>query len=212
MPMVGAVDVMAGMAVLFAPRGLPLMYMAIWATWTALLRPLSGESVFEAVERAGNYGVPLALLLLTSVPRSIRDLGKLLGAPSEDERSLSLTRQALKWSTVVLLAGHGALGLSGKALLIGHYASIGLPPETATIVGWFEIALAVVVAVRPLSSVLLFVFGWKLATEFLFLVAGAPVWEFVERAGSYAAPFALLALTRDMRTSGRELRGLRESR
>src|SRR5215510_14858039 len=60
MPIIGVVDVTAGMAVLFAPRGLPLVYMVIWATWTALLRPLAGESAFEAIERAGNYGVPLA--------------------------------------------------------------------------------------------------------------------------------------------------------
>ncbi|MEP7347422.1 MAG: hypothetical protein ABI877_19275, partial [Gemmatimonadaceae bacterium] len=39
MPVVGAVDVLAGMAVLFAPRGLPLVYMTVWALWTALLRP-----------------------------------------------------------------------------------------------------------------------------------------------------------------------------
>src|SRR3954466_8071897 len=74
MPLIGAVDVLAAMAVLFAPRGLPLLYMAIWATWTALLRPLAGESVWEAVERAGNYGVPFALLTLTGLPRSMSDL------------------------------------------------------------------------------------------------------------------------------------------
>ena len=43
-------------------------------------------------------------------------------------------------------------------------------------------------------GVLLFVCAWKLATESLFIVAGAPVWEIVERAGSYAAPLALAAL------------------
>ena len=79
MPVVGAVDVMLGMAVLFAPRGLPLAYMAGWALWTALLRPLTGESVFEALERAGNYGVPLALLVLTTSVFSWRGLLQLRG-------------------------------------------------------------------------------------------------------------------------------------
>ncbi|MEO7964558.1 MAG: hypothetical protein ABIT38_11710 [Gemmatimonadaceae bacterium] len=46
MPWVGAVDVLAGMSVLFAPRALPLIYMMVWASWTALLRPLAGESIF----------------------------------------------------------------------------------------------------------------------------------------------------------------------
>jgi hypothetical protein len=36
-----------------------------------------------------------------------------------------------------------------------------------------------------------------MATEFLFVAAGAPIWEFVERAGSYAAPLALAVLLRD---------------
>src|SRR5215213_5832503 len=84
MPLIGAVDVTAGMAVLFAPRALPLVYMSIWALWTALLRPLSGESVFEAIERAGNYGVPFALLVLTGVPRSLSDLAKRLDTPKRD--------------------------------------------------------------------------------------------------------------------------------
>ena len=200
MPIVGAVDVMAGMAVLFAPRGLPLLYMTVWATWTALLRPIAGEPIFETLERAGNYGVPFALILLTAMPRSIRGLGTLLDAPAGDERPLVAARQALQWSTVLLLFGHGALGVANKAMLVTHYAAIGLPGETTVMVGWFEIALAVAVAVRPMAGFLIFVAAWKLATEFLFVTAGAPIWEFVERAGSYAAPLALAALLRERRS------------
>jgi hypothetical protein len=195
MPLVGALDVTAGMAVLFAPRGLPLAYMAVWALWTALLRPLSGEPFFETIERAGNYGVPLALLMLTAMPRTWAGLGRLLDGPLAGDREIVRVRDVLRWTTVLLLAGHGALGaITGKAMLTGHYAAIGLPPESTAIVGWFEIGLAVIVAVRPVAGVLLFVCAWKLATEFLFVVAGAPVWEFVERAGSYAAPLALALL------------------
>ncbi len=202
MPLVGAVDVLAGMAVLFAPRGLPLVYMAIWATWTALLRPLSGESVFETLERAGNYGVPLALLLLTAMPRSLGGLWQSLDGPATDAAAMARVRTALKWTTVLLLVGHGALGaLIGKPMLTAHYASIGLPAATTAIVGWFELALAATIALRPIAGVLLFVGIWKLATEWLFVVSGAPIWEFVERAGSYAAPLALAVLL--LRTDGR---------
>ena len=70
MPVVGTVDIAAGISVLLSPRPVVLLYMAVWATWTALLRPLSGDSSFEAIERAGNYGVPLALLLLCGWPRN----------------------------------------------------------------------------------------------------------------------------------------------
>jgi hypothetical protein len=204
MPIVGAVDVTAGMAVLFAPRGLPLVYMTVWALWTAMLRPLSGEPFFETLERAGNYGVPLALILLTGMPRSLRGLGTLLDGPASDERTLVMVREVLKWTTVLLLVGHGALGaITNKAMLTGHYAAIGLAPGTTAMVGWFELALAVAVALRPAAALLVFVCAWKLSTEFLFIVAGAQAWEFVERAGSYAAPLAMFIL---LRTSGMSLK------
>ena len=197
MPLVGAVDVSVGMAVLFAPRGLPLGYMVVWAAMTALLRPLAGESGFEALERAGNYGVPLAFFCLTTIRQSWKGMTKLLTAPAPDQGALALTTSVLKWTTVLLLFGHGALGaVSGKAMLTGHYASIGLPAETTAIVGWLEIGLASVIAVRPSVSLLLVIVVWKLATESLFIVSGSPMWEFVERAGSFAGPLALAALLR----------------
>jgi hypothetical protein len=198
MPLIGAVDVTAGMAVLFAPRALPLLYMSIWAFWTALLRPLSGESVFEAVERAGNYGVPLAMLLMTALPLSLRSIHRRLDGAVVNKRTFDRVTRVLTWTTALLLFGHGALGgLTHKPLLASHYAMIGLPAGVEQIVGWFEMMLAVVVLLRPAVGLLVFIGAWKVATESLYVVAGAPVWELVERAGSYVAPLALAALMRE---------------
>ena len=196
MPIVGAVDVLAGMAVLFAPRALPVAYMVVWATWTALLRPLAGESVFETLERAGNYGVPLALLLLTTcwVARPAVLLTQLHAPCVLDESLARRVRTVLTWTTATLLVGHGALGVLEKGLLASHYAAIGLSPFTTPVIGWMEIALGIAVLVRPAASLLVGIALWKVATESLFVVAGAPIWEFVERAGSYAAPLALAFL------------------
>ena len=194
MPLIGAVDVLAGMAVLFGPTRLPLMYMAAWGLWTALLRPLAGESVFEALERAGNYGVPLAFLLLNGMPGRWQDAFTDLPSRAR-ELADPAVRRVLQWTTCLLLVGHGALGaLVSKPLLTSQYAVLGLPASTTEIVGWFEILLGALIAWRPAPRLLLFIAGWKLATESLFLVSGAPVWEFVERAGSYAAPAALAFL------------------
>ena len=201
MPLIGAVDVTAGMAVLFAPRALPLVYMSVWALWTALLRPLSGESMLEAVERAGNYGVPFALLVLTGMPRSVERLVSRLEGPMTNGTGLTGAMSILKWTTVLLLVGHGLLGaVTHKAVLMGHYAVIGFPVDAVDFIGWFEILLAAAIVVRPAVGLLVFVAAWKIATESLFVVSGAPVWEFVERGGSYAAPLALAALTRYRRS------------
>ncbi len=199
MPLVGAVDVTIGMMVLFAPRRFALGYMAVWALFTALLRPLSGEPFFETIERAGNYGVPLALLLMSGWPRDLRGWfgaafpAAAIGQPAADSRGqITMVQRVLQITTVLLLAGHGALGaITGKAVFATHYAAAGLTPGLAATIGWFELCLAAIIAARPVVPLLLFVCVWKLATESLFVFAGAPVWEYVERAGSYAAPLAL---------------------
>src|SRR4051812_30727771 len=38
MPLVGSIDVAAGLLVLVSPRPVVLLYMTIWGLWTALLR------------------------------------------------------------------------------------------------------------------------------------------------------------------------------
>ena len=197
MPLVGAVDVTVGMMVLFAPRRFALGYMTIWGLWTALLRPLSGEPFFETIERAGNFGVPFALLLISGWPRNRGWFSRVLPAVAADGRQLAIIKRVLQITTVLLLAGHGALGaLTGKAVFATHYAAAGLPAGLTAAIGWFELALAALIAARPAVPLLLFVCAWKLATESLFIAEGAPIWELVERAGSYAAPLALALVMR----------------
>ena len=185
MPVIGAVDIAMGCLVLIAPRPAVALWMVGWATWTALLRPLAGEPVWEALERAGNYGVPLALLLHRAPPHVLR--------------------RVLTATIVLLLAGHGALSLGGKPEFVRNLASV-LPGHAATtlpLLGALELALAATVALRPSIPLLAFVVAWKMATEALFLTAGAPIWEWIERGGSYAAPVALALILRDAAPSTR---------
>ena len=74
MPVVGSIDIFLGLLVLWKPIRGVLLYMAVWGLWTALLRPLAGEPVWETIERAPNYLVPLSLLYLRGLPRTWRDL------------------------------------------------------------------------------------------------------------------------------------------
>lgn len=196
MPLVGAVDIAMGLLVLFRPmRGL-VYYMAAWCVWTALLRPLAGESAWEAVERAGNYGAPIALLFLMLGNGGFSNWLSSRFRPTLDEAQTGRLAWALRLTTVLLLLGHGALGLLvRKPILVTHYNSIGLPGATVEpLIGAFECLLAFAVLLKPDRRLLVGVIIWKLATEALSPMAGSPLWVFIEHGGSYAAPLALLIL------------------
>src|SRR5664279_5818583 len=64
MPILGSVDIMLGIILLFKPVRAIAVWLIVWGIVTALCRPLSGESFGEFIERAGNFGAPLCLLLL----------------------------------------------------------------------------------------------------------------------------------------------------
>jgi len=201
MPVIGSVDIAAGIAVLLSPRPFVLLYMAVWATWTALLRPLAGESVFETIERAGNYGVPLALLLLFGWPHDAKRWLRRLPArlTSADPAVIA---SLLAWTTALLLVGHGALAaIVAKPVLASQFAMVGLPSSAIAIAGWLEMIAAVLVVVRPSPPLLFTIMAWKMATEALYPISGTPIWEFIERAGSYAAPLALALILIDSGSS-----------
>src|ERR1700760_2525312 len=65
MPWLGAVDILLGISILLYPIRAVLLWLVIWGIITASLRPLSGEHFAEMIERAGNYGAPLTLLILS---------------------------------------------------------------------------------------------------------------------------------------------------
>ena len=194
MPLIGAMDITMGCLMLLTPRPAVAYWMALWPLWTALLRPLSGESGWEAIERAGNYGVPIAMIALLV---SWRGVGGFFGSARFRELSPELLRRLkpiLIAVVAMLLIGHGALGLEGKPGLVANYASI-MPEDLAAratpLIGGAEIALALALVRWPSVPLAMFIAAWKLGTESLFVAAGQPVWEIVERGGSYAAPVAL---------------------
>lgn len=195
MPLIGTMDIAMGLCALIWPCRALLLWAGLWATWTALLRPLSGEPVWETIERAGNYGVPFAFLVVVGCSGPL--FAKL---PTRWKPLDADTRQRLVWAlrltTALLLIGHAGLGLfTQKAGLAHHYQSVGLAHSGfVPAIGAFEFFLAAVVLLRPAPAFLVGVAVWKIATESLFITAGAPFWEVVERMGSYTAPFALAVL------------------
>jgi len=197
MPLVGVFDVAMAMTVLFFPIRSVILYMTAWGLWTALLRPLAGESSWEVVERAGNFGVVFALFLVAKGGDWRSWLGFHLRG-DWDERLRRMLSWVLRLTTALLLAGHGALNLIvRKPVFNTQYAMLGLHGAwVEPLIGAVECALAMAVLFRPAYGLLLFVLAWKFATEALSPMAGSPLWVFIEHGGSYAAPLALALLVR----------------
>lgn len=195
MPWVGTMDVAIGFLVLIWPcRGL-FAWATVWAVWTALLRPLAGEGWPEFFERAGNYGASLAILTVVGVsgPWWAR-------LPDQWSPLTARVHARLLWTlriaTALLLAGHaGCAVLLQKPALAKHYAVFlaGQTQEVMLGVGYAEFVLALIVLVVPMPAILVGVCLWKLSTESLFLLSGAPapMFEVIERGGSYTVPLAL---------------------
>lgn len=200
MPWIGVLDVGMGIAALFSPARWLVFYMFLWTLWTALLRPLAGESFWEMIERAGNYGVPFAVFLVLTPEGSLN--AWLRGSFGARTRELVM-HWTLRLTTVLLLFGHGMLNWAVmKPLFVKHYSVLGLPGlPTERTVGVFECLLALAVLIKPDSRLLVGVVVWKLATELLNPMAGSPFWVFLEHGGSYAAPLALAFLVARSRSA-----------
>jgi len=64
MPYIGYLDILVAVSVLVKPLRSVLIWAVFWAFLTALMRPMTGGSFLDFIERAGNWATPLALLLV----------------------------------------------------------------------------------------------------------------------------------------------------
>ncbi len=69
----GAIDVALAILILIKPIRIALLWMAFWGFWTALMRPIAGDVIWEFVERWANWGAPLALLLYYGWPKNLKE-------------------------------------------------------------------------------------------------------------------------------------------
>ncbi|MEO8413758.1 MAG: hypothetical protein ABI472_08870 [Ginsengibacter sp.] len=193
MPIVGCIDIFMGIIILMYPLRSVVGWLVLWGTMTALLRPLSGEPFAEFIERAGNFGAPLALLIVSG---GFAGNAKKLFTPLRynshlDERTLRNVTRCLRIVVFLLFAGHGWLNVIEKKSLINQYTMLGFanPGKTAQAIGIGEIAAGLMVLIRPLGSVVLALFIWKITSELFY--PHYELFEWVERGGSYGAILAL---------------------
>ncbi|TSD66937.1 hypothetical protein FFF34_005925 [Inquilinus sp. KBS0705] len=192
MPWVGVFDITMGLTMLFFPIRAVALWLVIWGTLTAFLRPASGEPFAEFIERAGNFGAPLALLILTGGVQSFKQLFKPIDPDTDiDATSIKNVTLCLKLVGFMLLAGHGWLNLIEKKGLLSQYASLGFtnPGRLAQFIGVFEFAAAFTVLISPVRNILLVVIVWKIVSELPY--PHYELFEWIERGGSYGTLIAL---------------------
>jgi hypothetical protein len=73
LPLIGAMDIVIAILALVKPMKWVLAWATAWAFLTALIRPISGEPIWDFVERTANWAVPLALLAMHGFPKKAKD-------------------------------------------------------------------------------------------------------------------------------------------
>jgi hypothetical protein len=196
MPVLGTLDILLGITMLVYPIRAIAGWLVIWGLVTALLRPLSGEPFAEFIERAGNYGAPLGLLLLCGAGNFNFKywFSRIKISQPANKLNIENLKISLRIACFLLLAGHGWLNVIAKKSLLAQYGSIGIgdPNHTALIIGMFEIIAAVIILLRPIKSLLLVFLIWKIASELLY--PHYEIFEWIERGGSYGCLLSLWLL------------------
>lgn len=109
--------------------------------------------------------------------------------------------KTIEWILRISVAGefigHGAFALQGKKDWIGWFAKFGvsdagLATQLLMLIGIMDIALAILILVKPVRLALLWMVFWGFWTALIRPLVGMPVWDFVERWANWGAPLALL--------------------
>ena len=114
-----------------------------------------------------------------------------------------MNTKLIQWILRIAVAGefigHGAFALQGKKDWIGWFAQFGvsdagLAAKLLFFIGIIDVALAILVLIKPNRIALLWMAFWGFWTALLRPIVGMPVWDFIERWANWGAPLALLLM------------------
>ena len=114
--------------------------------------------------------------------------------------NVNLASWILREATAGSFIGHGMFALQGKEGWFKYFEAVGISnPETIItlllLVGILDIALAILILIKPVRIAILWMAFWGLWTAMIRWPIGPdPVWDFVERWANWGAPLALLFL------------------
>lgn len=70
MPFIGYLDILVAVIILFYPNRYIVYWAIFWAFLTAIIRPISGQSVLEFIERSANWVLPIILMITIQISKS----------------------------------------------------------------------------------------------------------------------------------------------
>ena len=114
-----------------------------------------------------------------------------------------MNNKLINWVLRIAVAGefigHGVFALQGKKDWIGWFAQfgvtdVGTAAQLLFIIGIMDIALAILILIKPVRIVLLWMVFWGFWTALMRPIVGMPGWDFVERWANWGAPLALLLM------------------
>ena len=199
-PLIGAFDIIMALLLLRKSNRAILIWMFLWALWTAMLRPLAGNldkpvevtkgqwvveireearpdktQTWEFWERAGNWGPPFMLLVMGGAfALSRKDLLGGYEEPEITDSTIDTIFFLCKLCLALLLIGHAGFGFAvQKQMLIDHWQSIGVKADATFIsqIGYAELGLGILIFLAPVRPLVFLALGWKLFTEFLYVPA-----------------------------------------
>jgi len=111
----------------------------------------------------------------------------------------NFSRWVLRIAVAGEFIGHGVFAIQGKKDWVGWFSTFGvtdagLATKILFFIGLVDIAMAILILIKPVRLVLLWMVFWGFWTALLRPIVGMPVWDFVERWANWGAPLALLFL------------------
>jgi hypothetical protein len=115
--------------------------------------------------------------------------------------SLSRTRVLdlmMRVAMACMFVGHGIYACSVKSEWIPLLTTFGFTDDTAIrllpVIGVMDIIVAVTLLLYPFRAVMIWAFVWPFLAALSRPLAGAPIWDFVERAANWMLPLAFFLL------------------
>jgi hypothetical protein len=114
------------------------------------------------------------------------------------DKSFQIISWVLKIGVFGIFLGHGIYAIQVNQAWIPYLEKVGfsnnISNQIMPYIGYLDIIVAVSVLIKPIRFILIWAIFWAFLTALMRPIAGGSILDFVERAGNWATPLALLLI------------------